>query len=106
MVGNKIKELRKKHKMSQSELGSLLGLSYTAIGYYESGKRRVPVAILKKMSEIFNVDMNELMGLNPPDDVLNGDEKAVLELFRQATPYQQEMILRMLDAAVSPKEST
>jgi transcriptional regulator with XRE-family HTH domain len=105
MYGNNIKALRKKFNLSQEEFGASLGLSKQAISAYEKEERRPNLEVLNLIYKRYRVSPNEIIGATRDDDVLNGDEKAVLELFRQATPYQQEMILRMLDAAVSPKES-
>lgn len=91
-------------KLRQSDVSKMLGVTPSCYAMYERGEREPSIDTLKKISEIFHIDMNELTGVNPPSDIpLNNDEKTVLELFRSASPYQQEMILRMLDAAVSPK---
>ncbi|MBR5218166.1 MAG: helix-turn-helix domain-containing protein [Clostridia bacterium] len=62
MLGERIKELRKKHKMSRKELAAKLGVSISAIGMYEQENREPDHAKLEKLCEIFNVTLDYLMG--------------------------------------------
>ena len=64
-VGEKIKMLRMSADMSQDELAKRCGLhTATAICYYESNKRKVPYHIIAKVSDIFGVTPNYLMGFS------------------------------------------
>ena len=56
-TGNKIKEARKKAKLSQKELGIKLGVSQAMIGQYESGKRKPKLETLDKIANALNVDV-------------------------------------------------
>ncbi|ALU14495.1 HTH domain-containing protein [Eubacterium limosum] len=62
MEGSKIKELRKKHGLSQADLAKKLGTTTAAIGMWESGKRHPQRANLMKLAEIFNVSTDYLIG--------------------------------------------
>jgi transcriptional regulator with XRE-family HTH domain len=62
MLGERIKELRKKHKMSRKELGERLGVSVSAIGMYEQGNREPDSAKLEMLCEIFGVTIDYLIG--------------------------------------------
>lgn len=104
-----IKILRKRYKMTQAEFASKLKVSPSAVAMYERGEREPNIDMLHKMSILFNVDINYLTGYKGNDNPtaepeLSDGEQMMLDLFRNASPYQQEMILRMLEAAVSPKE--
>ena len=62
MLGERIKELRKKHAMSQKELADKLGVSTSAIGMYEQERREPDSAKLEKLCEIFSVTLDYLLG--------------------------------------------
>lgn len=62
MLGERIRELRKKHKMSQKELAEKLGISTSAIGMYEQERREPDNTKLEKLCEIFNVTLDYLLG--------------------------------------------
>jgi transcriptional regulator with XRE-family HTH domain len=62
VLGERIKELRKEHKMSRKELSEKLGVSLSAIGMYEQGNREPDGSKLKRLCEIFGVSLDYLMG--------------------------------------------
>jgi len=54
-MGNKIKTLREKSGMSQTELADKLGLSKSVISAYEKGIRNPSFKVLPLLAETFNV---------------------------------------------------
>ena len=62
-LGNKLKNLREEHKMTQAELASALGLGATTISMYEKDERDPDTSTLKKIAEIFNVSTDYLLDL-------------------------------------------
>lgn len=61
-VGKRLKQLREELNMTQKELADKLGISRAAVGLYEQGKRNVDNDTLLKLSEIFNVSADYLLG--------------------------------------------
>jgi transcriptional regulator with XRE-family HTH domain len=60
LVGGRIRLLRKRRKMSQSELGNALGVTFQQIQKYESGKNRVGASRLHLVATALNVPISEL----------------------------------------------
>lgn len=58
----RLKSLRQSKKLAQDEFAKLVGLSRSAVGMYESGKRRPDYETLEKLADFFNVDMDYLLG--------------------------------------------
>ncbi len=54
-VGNRLRQLRKKHMLSQARLASMVGLSHQQIQQYEIGANRVAASTLYDFSNILNV---------------------------------------------------
>ena len=54
--------LRKRNNMSQRELAEKAGVSRSAIGMYETGEREPSFEMLETFADIFNVNMNVLLG--------------------------------------------
>lgn len=67
--GNKLYSLRSKSKLSQSELGAMVGVSNKAVSKWEMGKAKPSLEILNKLSLIFNVKIEELVN----DEKKNND---------------------------------
>ena len=65
-IGNYIKELRLKNNLSQSDLAKKLSVTNQAISKCENGRGIPDVEMLKQLSVIFNVNV---------DDILNGEEQ-------------------------------
>ena len=60
-LGENIRFLRTKKGYSQYDIANMLGYkSFTTIQKWESGVSEPPLKALKKLSEIFNIDMNDL----------------------------------------------
>lgn len=62
MLSERIKKLRLESDMTQKQLADILGLTPKMISFYELGQRNPPNDILMKMSAIFNVSTDYLLG--------------------------------------------
>lgn len=62
MVGTKIKEARKSKKLSQAELGNLIGTSGASIMRYEKGQRKPSKEIIEKIAIALDVSPTSLLG--------------------------------------------
>ena len=58
------KKLREQSKLSQKELGAALGLSRSAVGMYEQGKRIPDLETLERIADYFNISISELTKQN------------------------------------------
>ena len=62
MLGKRLRALRKARGLTQQELGELLGVSASAVGMYEQGRREPDLATLVKLADIFGVSVDHLIG--------------------------------------------
>jgi transcriptional regulator with XRE-family HTH domain len=58
-IGNKIKRLRQKKRISLRELEKLTGYSHSYISYIENGNKRSNTDFLEKVANALNVDVAE-----------------------------------------------
>ena len=77
LIGEKIKELRTNRKLTQSDLGRILGVTTSAVSSYEIAERQPSYDILIKLSSFFNVSTDYLLGLSKKDviDITDLTEK-------------------------------
>ncbi|MBQ8471946.1 MAG: helix-turn-helix transcriptional regulator [Bacilli bacterium] len=59
-IGNFIKVLRKKNKLTQKELASILNTSQSTISAYESGKTLLLTAFAYNIAKEFNISIDKL----------------------------------------------
>lgn len=63
MLAQTIKELRKKHKISQEELAKQAGITYSTLIKIESGVNENPtIKTMKKIADTLKVSLDELVG--------------------------------------------
>lgn len=61
-MNNRIRDLRKEHKMTMKELGVHLGLAESTISQYETGKREPDNETLLRIGELFGVSVGYILG--------------------------------------------
>ncbi len=108
MFADTMKQLRRSRKMTQAQLGKLLGLSASAIGMYEQGRREPDLSVILQLCQIFNVPADLLLNDAPPPeqsleikDVLQDIQDRLLstgELTLDGTPMSFDDIQRLIHA--------
>ena len=61
MFGDKIKLYRENKKMTQNEVADILGVSSATISKYESGALEPNIESLKRLAELFEISIDELL---------------------------------------------
>ena len=59
----RLKELRLENNLSQDQLAKKVGLSHTAIGYWELGKRVPGIDAVVVLAKFFKVSLEYMVGL-------------------------------------------
>lgn len=103
-MAENIRRLRIQHKMTQEELGSVLGVQKSAIRKYESGMvENIPRSSIQKMAELFNVRPSYLMGFETEEPA---DERLTefINLFTKLSPEQQDFVILQIKGVLSNKK--
>ena len=61
-LNDRLRELRKKNNLTQSNVATLLGISEAAYGYYEQGRNEPSLNNIKKLANKYNVSISYLIG--------------------------------------------
>lgn len=86
MLGEKIKKYREMKNIRQSEIADLIGVSPATISKYEAGTLEPNIESIKKLSELFEVSIDELL----KDDAFDISKIDILAVLRE----QKEMKLK------------
>lgn len=73
----RLKEVRKKAKMNQTDLSKLLGVTQATLSGWENEKFEIDNGSLIKCSEIFNVSVDYLLGREPQDTAISTRKKGI-----------------------------
>ena len=107
---NNLRYLRKKFNMSQEDLANKLGYkSFTTIQKWESGVSEPSVTVVKQLSKIFNVSMDDIVNTDLSKEnseaffqklnKLPGDNisKRILSYFYLLNPTGQEKVIEYMN---------
>lgn len=76
---NKLKNLRKKAGLLQSELASKLNISPSTVGMYETAKRQPDNEMVTKIANLFNVSTDYLLDNDLKDVNVSEDNKKLVQ---------------------------
>ncbi|MCI8604751.1 MAG: helix-turn-helix transcriptional regulator [Ruminiclostridium sp.] len=91
---NNLAQLRKQKKLSQVELGKILGVAQNTLCNWENGKREINNDSLLKLADFFDVSIDYILGRN----VDNLSEDLII-LNRNAKKLSPENRKKLLDVA-------
>lgn len=74
---DRLKQVRIEKKLSREDLAGKIGVSYSAIAKYETGKREPDYDTLVKLSDFFNVTVDYLLGKSRNPNLTEKDEKDI-----------------------------
>ena len=75
-----LKTLRENLNLKQDFLSQKLGISRSVLSYYESGKSEPTLSMLLKISDFFNIPIDELVSNNLSENI-NSKSKFDIEYF-------------------------
>ncbi len=100
-----LKELRIERNLSQADLAKVIGTSQKNISRWENGENDPSAYFVIKVADFFQVTTDYLLGLNDHFELskmqeekvaVTPEERKILNAYRELTPSNKELILRML----------
>ena len=109
MLGARIAALRRESGQSQAELAQVLGVSASAVGMYEQGRREPSGAMLVALAANFGVSTDYLLTGKPNpveemavEQILNSRVDAAWErIRRRRSPLSDEQLAVLLAAVLT-----
>ena len=101
-LGSKLETLRKGMGLTQKDVADILKINRTTYTKYETGVTEPNIAALKKLTEIFGVDLHYLLSENTGAEVLSDntseDVKAreFLRLFNLLSEKDKEKLIEQM----------
>ena len=65
-MNSKIKDFRIDNDLTQEDIARILNCSLIAYSYYENGYREIPLELLNKLADYYNVSLDTLVGRKYP----------------------------------------
>lgn len=84
-ICKRIRELRKSHKLTQTELGERINLTQQTINKYE---KKIPpdILTLKDICDVFNITLTDFFRDIECEPDLSAEARQIIELVKSLTP--------------------
>lgn len=89
-LGRRVQRHRKDLKLSQTEFGKHIGVSFQQVQKYESGANRIPAERLTMAARIFGVSVAALMN---EAEAAKGIYTDFMDVYQQLGPEDREVLL-------------
>lgn len=98
-IGEKIKKIREKRGLTQTELARRCGVPHATIWNIENGKRNPGFKVLPKIAEVLNVSIDELLKEEEDFEELMKDPelKIMFEKVGKLTPEARKSIIDFIN---------
>jgi len=121
-----LKKLRKENGLTQQQVADFLHLDRSTYAYYESGRTKINIDILIRLSNFFQISLATLVGEEVPSGVLadsglsadaalidesvtnfsqlSREEQYLVILYRSGTPEQRKQVLKQANKLTEPEK--
>jgi transcriptional regulator with XRE-family HTH domain len=96
-IGTRIRVRRRERGLTQDELADLVGVSRSAVAQWETGRTGQITGNLSRIADALEVNVEYLVygdDKRAAAEVRQGDELALLRLYRECEPEDRQMLLR------------
>jgi transcriptional regulator with XRE-family HTH domain len=96
-IGTRIRATRRERGLTQDELAERVGVSRSAVAQWETGRTGQVTGNLSRIAGALQVNVEFLMvgdDKRAAGEVRQGDELALLRLYRECEPEDRQMLLR------------
>jgi transcriptional regulator with XRE-family HTH domain len=104
-IAERIAELRKNARLTQSQLAEQIGVSQPVISAIERGELRVHGELIIELAKLFKVTADDILGLKPPkknpNDKMSPEMKRLWIKFQQIAEWpekDQRAVIRLINS--------
>ncbi len=96
-IGARIQAVRRERGLTQDDFANQIGVSRSAVAQWETGRAGQVTGNLSRLAAVLDVSVEYLMygdDKRAAGEVRQGDELALLRLYRECDPDDRQMLLR------------
>jgi transcriptional regulator with XRE-family HTH domain len=96
-MGIRIREVRRERGWTQDQLAAAVGVSRSAVAQWETGRAGQVTTNLTRIADVLDVGVEFIMygdNKRAPTEPRQGDELALLRLYRECSEEDQQLLLR------------
>ena len=87
MFGQRLKEIRKAKRITQTQLATALNVANGTVAMWETGKREPDLKTIRRVADVLEVPLSRLIDdkvIVPPATVMSGEQRELSELLQKA----------------------
>ena len=104
-IGKRLAEIRKSKKLKQTELAEMLNVSQQVISNIERGVTAPDIEQLKKIADIYNISLDQLVGREFSGDEVDDVERKIISYIKQMDDEGKELSLGLLSQVAQHRGS-
>jgi len=104
-IGKRLAEIRKSRSLKQTELAEKLNVSQQVISNIERGVTAPDIEQLKKIADIYNISLDQLVGRDFLDDGTDDVERRIISYIKQMDDKGKELSLGLLSQVAQHRGS-
>ncbi len=104
-IGKRLAEIRKSKKLKQMELAEMLNVSQQVVSNIERGVTAPDIEQLKKIADIYNISLDELVGREFLCDDADDVERKIISYIKQMDNEGKELSLGLLSQVAQHRGS-
>jgi transcriptional regulator with XRE-family HTH domain len=96
-IGQRVRDQRRERGLTQAQLAARIGVSRSAVAQWETGRTGQLGSNLSRIADALETGVEYLMfgdDKRAPSQTLQGDELALLRLYRECEPEDRQILLR------------
>jgi transcriptional regulator with XRE-family HTH domain len=101
-LGARLAQLRQENGLTQTTLAEHLGIAQQTLAHYESGRLRLPVALLPELSYQFALPVDDILGLTQGKGKRGPAPRLQQQLERlsRLPKAKQQVLMEMIDGVI------
>lgn len=104
-IGKRLAEIRKSKRFKQTELAEMLNISQQVISNIERGVTAPDIEQLKKIADIYNISLDQLVGREFFSDDTDEVERKIISYIKQMDDEGKELSLGLLSQVAQHRGS-
>lgn len=93
-IGSFLKSLRNEKKLTQEQLAEKLGVSSRSVSRWETGNNMPDISLLIEMSDLYNVDIREILNGERKSETVKDETRETLEMVAEYTDIEKEKLIQ------------
>lgn len=96
-IGNRIRQLRKLHKITSSELAKKINISQPQLSRIENNLNLAQIDTIFDICKVLNISLSEFFATPEDDNYITSDQRKLLNNLKKLSPEQVNTFIKLFE---------